>query len=179
MKIHSLWPLTVLVFLCGCVEPQPVITYHQPLTSPGGQFSRLPPAVQNSVRAEAGMAEIEWVYKEEYKGAIVYEVRFKNHEIFPPLYLAPNGSVLNPDLTVAVPASEETIEASTGASVGRMRLEDLPPNVVLTVKHAAPTAEVDSISRHVSTAGVFYEFTFKGPMEHPAVFVRDDGRLVQ
>lgn len=179
MKTLSLSAILAALILCGCAEEQPVIAYHQPLTSPGGIFANLPPAVQNSVRAEAGMAEIQWIYKNHLpSGNTVYEVHFKNHDVFPPLYLASDGSVLNPDLTVSVGATQDTIEAATGVSVGRLRMEDLPQAVVLTVRHSAPTAEVDTITRLNSGTEIFYEFTFKGPQQHPNLLVRDDGHIM-
>jgi hypothetical protein len=178
MKIRSLWFVAVACALCGCAS-EPIVTYTHPLTSPGGEFSKLPPAVQNSVRAEAGMAEIQGISTERNGPATVYEVTFKNHEVFPPLYLASDGSVLTPDMQVAVGATQDTIEASTGSGISTMKLDDLPPNVVQTIRHSAPTAEVGSIARLTSDGDVFYEVTFKDPANHPQLIIRDDGRVVK
>jgi len=181
MKTHSFWFAALLAVLCGCAEEPPAVTYNEPLTSPGGEFSTLPPAVQNSVRAEAGMGEIASVIKiKNTEGPTkFYEIRFRNPEIYPPLFLASDGSVLNPDLTVAIGASADTIAASTGSVSSGVKTDDLPPNVILTIRHQAPTAEVDSITRINSGGQVFYSVTFKDPQNHPALLVRDDGRLVQ
>jgi hypothetical protein len=174
MKIYTLWFVAVAVALCGCVEEQP-FSYQQPLNSPGGVFATLPPAVQNSVRAQVGMAEIESISKEA--APRVYEFRFRNSDVYPPLYVAPDGSVLNPDLTVAVGASEDSIAASTGSEASGLKMDDLPPEVVQSIRHQAPTAEVDSISRLTSNGGVFYDVTFKDPANHPKIMIRDDGKV--
>jgi hypothetical protein len=78
--------------------------YTLPLVSPGTKFTALPPAVQNTIRAEAGAAEIDRIVTYAGQGKVVYGIYFKNREMNPPLYLAPDGSVLNLDLTVAKPA---------------------------------------------------------------------------
>lgn len=177
MKTHF-WFAAIFLVLCGCAE-QPIMTYDQPLTSPGGEFSKLPPAVQNSVRAEAGMAEIERIHRNPNGPTAVYEVHFRNEALYPPLYLASDGSVLTSNLTVAVGASEDTIAASTGSAVSGVKMDDLPSNVVLAIRHQAPTAEVDSISRVISGGQTFYTVMFKDAMNHPTLTIRDDGHLVQ
>jgi hypothetical protein len=178
MKKHTLWFVAIAVALCGCAEP-PLVSYTQPLTSPGGEFATLPPAVQNSVRAEAGMAEIEHVAKPGESASGVYEIRFRNAIVYPPLYLASDGSVLTSNMMVAVGASEDTIAASTGSESGGVKTDDLPPNVIVTIRHQAPTAEVDSISRVNSGGEMFYSVTFKDPALHHPLMIRDDGHLMQ
>lgn len=178
MKKYTLWCVALAAALCGCAEP-PAVSYTQPLTSPGGEFSTLPPAVQNSVRAEAGMAEIERVIKPGESASGVYEIRFRNADLYPPLYLASDGSVLTSNMTVAVGASEDTIAASTGSVSSGVKTDDLPPSVIVTIRHQAPTAEVDAISRVNSGNETFYNVTFKDPKLHHPLMIRDDGHLMQ
>ncbi len=179
MKFHTLCILALAAFLSGCAEEGPEVTYQQPLISPGGQFASLPPAVQNSVRAEAGSAEIENISRHVNGDARIYEVHFKNALMYPPLFLASDGSVLAPDLTVAVGASEDTIEASTASAASGVKMDELPPNVVRTIHSQAPTAEVDVINRLTSGSDVFYDVFFKDPAHHPALLISDDGRLAR
>src|SRR5439155_18336 len=82
------------------VKPQPTplksskgpkTPYHNPLFSPGAKFAGLPPAAQNSIRAEAGVADISDIIKDNSLGAVVYIVYFRNSDAFPPLYVTPNG----------------------------------------------------------------------------------------
>lgn len=178
MKTNALWIMVIVAALCGCAD-EPLMTYDQPLNSPGGEFSKLPPAVQNSVRAEAGMAEIEKVIRNPDGPTAVYEIRFRNEAAYPPLYLASDGSVLTSNLNVAVGASVDSIAVSTGSEASGVKMDDLPPNVVLTIRHQAPTAEVDTISRVNSGNQVFYSVTFKDPTLHSALMIRDDGHLMR
>jgi len=178
MKMHYLFVAAIAGTLCGCVTEHP-ISYTEPLTSPGGMFSKLPPAVQNTVRAEAGTVEIADITRSDATGSPVYTFYFKNAELFPPLHVASDGSVLRPDMTVAVGATAETLEASTGSGVSGLRMGDLPPNVVVTIRHSAPTAVVATISRLTSEGQTFYEITFEDPASHPVLIVRDDGHVLQ
>jgi hypothetical protein len=177
MKTRLLF-IAILAALCGCAE-EPLMTYNHPLTTPGGDFSKLPPAVQNSVRAESGMAEIERVIRNPEGPTAVYEIRFRNAAVYPPLYLAADGSVLTPNLTVAVGASQETIAASTGSAVSGLKIDDLPHNVVLTLRHQAPTAELESINRVTTEGQGYYSVRFKDATRHPTLIIRDDGHLMQ
>ena len=122
MKIHPLCFIAVAAIVAGCVE-EPA-EYSQPLTSPGAEFSTVPPAVQNSVRAQAGAAEIVSVTRHDSAGETVYLFTFKNPELRPPLLVATDGSVLRSDLTVAVGATEDSITASTGSGEGGIKLDD-------------------------------------------------------
>ena len=176
MKMNHLWSVVAAAALCGCVEEHP-ITYHQPLISPGGEFAMLPPAVQNSVRSQAGMAEIAHIIKKMDSPAGVYEVYFRNADLYPPLFLATDGSVLNPDLTVSVGASRDTIAASTGSVDSGVKMDDLPMSVVVSIRHRAPTAEVDSITRVSSDGQTLYQVTFKDPEHNQPLLLHDDGRL--
>ena len=178
MKTHALWIVAIAAALCGCAE-EPVITYHHPLTSPGGKFARLPPAVQNSVRAEAGMSEITDISKGSANGETVYKIQFRSSDIYPPLYVGSDGSVLTPEMTVAVGATVDTIAASTGSATSGIKMDDLPANVVQTIRHQAPTAEVDTLNRLTSEGEVFYSVTFKDPSRNPELLIHDNGRLVQ
>jgi len=179
MKFYSLLIVALAALLSGCAEEGPEITYQQPLISPGGQFAALPPAVQNSVRAQAGSAEIAGISRSTNGDARIYEVRFTDTLMYPPLFLTSDGSVLAPDLTVAVGASEDTIEVSTASAASGVKLDELPPNVVRTIHSQAPTAEVDTINRLTSGSDVFYDVFFKDPQHHPALLISDDGRLAR
>ena len=178
MKIHPLVSIAIVAGLCGCAQPART-AYREPLTTPGGEFSTLPPAVQSSVRTEAGAAEIDSISKQGYGDRTVYQFQFKNRAVNPPLYIASDGSILNSNQTVAVGASADSIAASTGNAVSGLKLDDLPPSVVQVIRHHAPTAEVDSIHRLTSQGNTFYNATFKDPDHHPKLLISDDGHLIQ
>src|SRR6478672_8666812 len=100
------WLCMALVLGAGCATAPPphdaVTQYETPLSSPGAQFAALPAAVQNTIRTEAGAAEIDNIVKDRSSGHLVYRTSFVNEEVYPPLFVASDGSVLNPDLTLAV-----------------------------------------------------------------------------
>src|SRR5712691_5056679 len=113
-------PALLAVVASGCARhqrsesaPAPMAgseyPYHSPLSTPGSRFGALPVVVQNTVRSEAGTAEIVDVRKETREGRVFYKILFHDERNYPPLFVSPNGDVLNPDLTVAVPAPQETV----------------------------------------------------------------------
>lgn len=179
MKLSCLCFVAIAAFLCGCSSESPLVTYNKPLTSPGGEFSRLPPVVQNSVRAEAGAAEISGIMEFENAGLPIYEIRFRSEDVFPPLYVASDGSVLTSNMTVAVGASPGAVEAATGSGVSSLKMDDLPTEVVKTIRHSAPMAEVGSITRLTSDGETVYEIRFKDPAQNPSLLVKDDGKLMR
>jgi hypothetical protein len=179
MKTIIPWLLGLGTFLAGCAEQTPVTVYQQPLTSPGGEFSRLSPVVQNSVRAQAGMAEIERIEKETSGGSTIYVFHFKNIFVYPPLYVAADGSVLTSNLDVAVGVSADAIQASTGFGSNGIKLSDLPVLVVTTIRSHAPTAQVESVQKISDENGVAYEVFFRQPEHHPRLLIADDGTVLK
>ncbi len=180
--------LLALAAVCesGCARPRSAVVvlekpvavpYDAPLLSPGTQFASLPPAVQHTIRAETGAAEIEDIVRDTNSVPPVYRVYFVNYAEFPPLYVAPDGSVLNPDLTVAVGASAETVSLSSGGPATAITRSDLPPSVVRTVQRQAPEAEVDTITKEKQGDNTVYHITFKG-RSHPSITVRADGQVL-
>jgi len=179
MKTHYLCCIIMAALLCGCAQNEPEHTYYRPLTSPGGKFALLPPAVQNTVRAQAGMTELVSVSRMGTEESPVYMFTFSNPDIYPTLFVAPDGSVLRPDMTVAVGASVDTIAASTGSGIGNVKMDDLPLPVVVKIRDQEPTAEVDSLTRLTSGLAIYYSVVFKDPAHHPRLLIRDNGSLIQ
>jgi hypothetical protein len=173
----------VAILFTGCAEHQPyaaqkpVERYHYRLMSPGTEFAELPPAVQRTIRAETGGAQIANIEKGSNTDLTVYKVLFVNAAQFPPLYVAQDGSLLNPDLTVAIPAPHELAASKTVGPIKRVTVQDLPPEVVKAIQAAAPDAEVSTIVRETERDKVVYVVTFKD-QKHPALFVAPDGTLL-
>jgi hypothetical protein len=152
--------------------------YRHPLNSPGTKFSGLPLVVQNTVRAEAGTTEIVDIVKSTFTGSPVYVVYFRNGELYPPLHVGEDGSVLNPDLSVAVGAPAEDIGVISGTVASGMKVSDLPKKVVETIQTRAPVTEVLLVNKEDHGAKAYYEIRFKDPSRHPALFVLDDGTIL-
>ena len=151
--------------------------YHNPLLSPGAQFAVLPPAVQRTVRAEAGAASIDSIVKDTNGGELVYRIYFHSRGVDPPLYVAPDGTLLNPDLSVAIGAAQDTVGVLTGGPVTGITLSDLPPQVVKRIQERAPDAEISYINKEKQGDKVTYEVVFKDRM-HPALRIAADGTVL-
>jgi len=174
-----------LVFCPGCAsrldEHQRLAEnpYRQPLVSSGSQFGSLPPAVQNTVRAETGSAEIEGVAKTNAVGQRVYEIRFQNPELYPPMYVAQDGSVLNPDLSVAVGAPRDNSEVLTGAGAGGLKFEDLPGPAATVVRSYGPVDQIAAIDRQMWGNQLTYIVSFKDEVRYPKLYLASDGTVLK
>jgi hypothetical protein len=153
--------------------------YTNPLTSPGAKFAGLPPAVQGTVRSQVGAADMYDILKSRHGDQVVYEIIFSDGRIFPPLYVRSDGSVLYPDLRVAVPAGRDDIGALSGGAGSGMKLTDLPIKVVNTIQEKAPTAEVAFINKFMVEDKTFYEVSFKDSQVAPPMMIAEDGSLVK
>jgi len=169
----------VLLAVAGCATEESDSVedyraqYNKPLLSPGTQFAALPPAVQNTIRAEVGWANLEKIEKEESLGRVIYRVYFQNTFWIEPLIIASDGSVLDPDLIVAVGAPKEDHWAATGSASSSHSLNDLPAAAVKAIQLRAPGAQVDSVIRQVSGNQVVYIVTFKDGLHGPLQVTAD------
>lgn len=185
--------VAVLALVAGCAHPfdehldgLPVKSpktgkspYTQPLFSPGGKFAGLPPAVQNTIRAQVGVADIKDIIKDTSSGTAVYQIYFLNSAAFPTLYVSSNGDVLNPDLSVAVRAAHDDIGIAAAAPGDGVKLSDLPPNVMRVIQERAPNAEVASIRKETRNDIVVYVVSFKPEAHAPKLTIAEDGTLVK
>jgi hypothetical protein len=175
MKTQMLAAAALVGLLAGCTTPQQTrkaehtTPYHRPLTSVGAKFGALPPAVQATVLAEAGGAEIVDAYRDTSSGRVVYKVYFRDPDIFPPLFVAPDGSVLNPDLTVAVSAVRGT----------RVKAAEVPPSVMKVIEEHGPVSGYNAINQEKWGDRVIYMVTFKDEAHYPRMFISADGTIVQ
>jgi hypothetical protein len=173
MKLHTVAAALLAVLLAGCATPKQsqqaehTTPYLKPLTSVGAKFGALPPVVQATVLAEAGGAEIVDAYRDTASGRVVYKIYFRDPDIFPPLFVAPDGSVLNPDLTVAVSAAHGT----------RVKPADVPPKVMKVIEEHQPTAGFTAIHKETWGDRVVYIVSFKDEAHYPKIFITSEGVL--
>lgn len=185
--IHPFASTTLLCLslcLAGCAREKTdrfaAYPYVKPLSSPGQKFSGLPPAVQSTVRAQAGAAQMQDIIKTNVDGEVAYVILFEQADIFPPLYVAPDGSVLYPETSlVAVGAADDSIGVTSGGAVGGLKLGDLPVKVVTTIQERAPTAEVAHINEITRNHETFYEVTFKDSGRNPGLMISEEGKVVR
>lgn len=167
--------------LAGCASDDYSLAYRNPyhyqLTSPGAQFAALSPPVQNAIRAEAGMAEIAEISRDPASGRV--DVYFVNEAIFPPLHIAPDGSVLGPSgHLVAVGASADDTQKVTGGAAANVLPGDLPVPVSETLRKNSPDAEIERISKEVWGSRSMYIITFKDSRAHPKLYILADGTIL-
>ena len=143
--------------------------YTKPLSTPGTRFGSLPQAVQNTVRSEAGTAEIIDVSKEITRGRVVYTISFKESDVYPPMLVGADGSVLNPDLSVAVRAPRDT---------GIVKFGDLPLEVTKALQERAPESEIASIRRETWGDHIVYIVVFKDEARYPKLQIVSDGSFL-
>ena len=174
MKSHVFGAVLVALSVAGCAthdKTQPAehrTAYHKPLTSPGAKFGALPAVVQRTVLAEAGVAEVVDAVRDTSSGRVVYRIYFRDHDVFPPLVVAPDGSVLNADLKVAVSAVSGT----------RVKSADVPAKVMKVIPERAPMAEVAYINMETWGGRVVYVVTFKDEAHNPRLLIAADGTAV-
>jgi hypothetical protein len=135
-------------------------------------------SVQNSIRAETGGADLDRVVKGSTDNRLVYVIYFRDKALLPPLYVAPDGTVLNPDLSVAVNAPRNSVGTLTGGPVTGLTLSDLPPKVVETIQQLAPDAEIDFISKQTRGDQTTYLVTFKN-RARPTLHLAQDGSVLK
>lgn len=175
--------------VAGCAHhstqktPEPQATtasypYTKPLTSLGAKYGALPTAVQNTVRAQAGVEELADVLKESTADRVYYKILFKQTRNFPPLYVAADGSVLNPDLTVAVPAPQEG-SALASAPPTKVQMQDLPTDVSKTIKERASNVEPASITKEIWGNHVVYVVSFKEQIPKLYIMGEDGATLTE
>jgi hypothetical protein len=179
--------LALLPLLAGCASHRPVevveiepTPYTYPFVSPGAKFAALPPPVQLAIRAQSGTAELRDIARFTSGGQPVYKVWFVKDDIYPPLYLASDGSVLNPDLSVAVGASSDSFSVVTGSGASDLRLQDLmPPAVLKALQQRAPISEVAHLSKQPWGQGTLYGISFKNPHLYPQLYITSDGTVIE
>jgi hypothetical protein len=163
----------------GCASDERVEAYHEPLTSVGARFGALPVAVQNTVRAQTGTAEINDIDKELRSIGTVYKVTYVNDELYPPLFIANDGSVINPDMSVAVGAAHDETTVQKGGAAGGLHFNDLPAPVMRTVEATGPKSDVQSIDKETWGSRIVYIISFHDETRHPRLYVESDGTVLR
>jgi hypothetical protein len=183
MNPRRAFVLLVVLGLTGCAHrrtsDEANYPYVEPLSSPGAKMGGLPPAVRQTIRAQTGAAQIHTIVKTEDGGRMVYHVMYDDALRFPPLHVAQDGSVLYPDLTVAVGAGEDDIGITTGSAVSGVPPGDLPVNVLKTIQREVPTAEIDVVIKITSGDLIYYEVSFKGRSPEFRLLISESGAVLQ
>jgi hypothetical protein len=124
-------------------------------------FAGLPGAVQHTVRAETGGEPITDIVPDTGAGGAFYRVYFENFEVNPPLYVAADGSVLNYDMSVAIPAPVENGGVLLSQPISGLKASELPPEVAQTLQNRVGGAQIQSITKEVRSGGTIYVIRFR------------------
>jgi hypothetical protein len=193
MKSVVFLSVVVPLLMAGCAsheEPPPAHAapaveltpppnpFTKPLTSVGGKFGALPPVVQNTIRAEVGTAELTDVIRESTADRVYYRILFRESAIYPPLLVASDGSVLNPDLTVAIPATRDATGGIALEPSVPVTFNDLPPNVARLFRGRGLVADIAGINKEIWGTHVIYVVSFKDPDQNPTLYVVANGTIL-
>jgi hypothetical protein len=177
--------LGLIVVAAGCstyVPPDAFVyetPYHRPLVSPGGQFGALPAAVQNTVRAEVGATEIADIQRDHFGHQDVYKIFFRNHTLWPPLYVAADGAVYDPNMDVAVPAAGIGGDVAHGVKVTDLSINDMSLEAQKVLRDRGVESDVLSIERQPWGNQSVFLITFKDPKKNPKLFVTTEGTVLK
>ncbi|MDB6065614.1 MAG: hypothetical protein JWR26_1822 [Pedosphaera sp.] len=156
-------------------KPAPVaVEPHNPAatSSPGAKFTILPAAVQSTVRAEAGSAEITDINKVTVNGRDIYKIQFRDPVANPTLFVADDGTLTSRDAYSAAGTPGGTGEGNAGSEA----YGSLPSAVQRTLQELAPGATVAGINASQHT---IYVITFQDPNAHPTLLITEDGMLLR
>jgi hypothetical protein len=156
-----------------------VVSDHYQATStasPGEKYSLLPSAVQRTITAEGGAAEIKDIGKVVGGGRDVYEVQFRDPGVNPPLYVAEDGALIGASTTVRASVAVGAPGPLGGVVVGAAPLSNLPYPVQTTIREQAPSAVVVDVQARARTV---YEISFRDPNLHPRMCIADDGTVIK
>ena len=185
MRLAVLPAVVLAGWLAGCAhDPKPAAPvsaapqyntmYGKPLTSLGAKYSQLTPAAQTTVLAEAGSAQIADVVKEQHQGHVYFIVSFRDAKLYPPMYVADDGSVLRPDLSVLLAPPKDF----AGGANGLVSTNELSSEVLQALHEHAGGGKVSAIHREVWGDHTVYVVTFTDEAHHPALHLAVDGSVL-
>jgi hypothetical protein len=188
MKCFVAGVLACGILLGGCSNPpspreqasqENKMPYTQPLISSGAAFAALPPAVQNTVRATTGSAGIERVIKTNRMDQVAYEIQFEDKELYPTLYVAGDGTLLNRDLTPATGGSQGEAGVLSGGVASGLSPEELPSPVAKVLRDQNTSGSVQSVTRQTWGNQVVYIIHFKNQPESSSLYINSDGQILR
>jgi hypothetical protein len=184
MKYVFLGLITIIILVSGCVEdkvaaPPAAVAVNPPITyttnSPGTKFALLPAAVQRTVMAQAGSAEIKDINKVTGANREVYEIKFRDPANNPTLFVAEDGTLINTAGSRYYSGAPGGFSGTgTGNHVGVVT--GLPFAVQRTLQQQFPNGVVVDV--HESPHAL-YEITFRDPNINPTVVITEDGRILK
>jgi hypothetical protein len=141
------------------------------------EFNQLPVAVQKSVHTAAPDAEIAGVDEDKRNGLTVYQIKFRDSDRHPDIWVAPDGTVLRNEPSRAMGGTADRSSVNRGGA--QSEFSALPVPVQKAIEQNAPRAEVTSIRRNDQNGRVIYEIEYAGKKQNPTIQVSEDGAIVK
>lgn len=145
------------------------------------QFNKLPANVQKSIHDAAPNAEVADVNESKRDGLTVYEVKFRDSDRNPSIWVSTDGTVLRNDPSKAMGAPADRNYTATGRDTKDMgaQFSALPVAVQKAIQENAPKADVNSINRKEESGRIVYEIEYAGKGKNPSIQVSEDGTVTK
>src|SRR5687767_711594 len=151
----------------------------------------LPPAVQKTVRQQAGANKIADIDRETRTGRIVWEVEIEQQGRNTEIHVAEDGSLVDTGLLGRTEPAPSTAPGASGTAVGNpasgqtgrvfagTRWEDLPPAVQQKAAQFGGKANVQDIDRESENGRAVYEIEFKREGRNLEIEFFEDGTILK
>ena len=145
----------------------------------GTQLEDTPPAVQATIKREAGTREIADIDKETRSGRTVYEVEFKQPGRNVELEIAEDGSIVRDSRNMGTAPGE--VEKDTGRAAGdrKISFNEAPPAVQQAIKAAGDPATLKPIQKKVKDGKTVYEVEFQKEGLNTRMEIAEDGTVLK
>lgn len=145
----------------------------------GTQLEDTPPAVQATIKREAGNREIADIDKETRSGRTLYEVEFKQPGRNVELHIAEDGSIVRDSRNVGTAPGE--VEKDTGRSAAdkHLTLNDVPPAVQQAIKAAGDPSTLKPIQRKIKNGKTVYDVEFQKEGLNTRMEIAEDGTVLK
>ena len=155
------------------------------------RFEDLPPAVQKTVREQAGTSKIADIDRETRTGRIVWEVEIEQQGRNTEIHVAEDGSLVDTGLLGRTEPAPSTAPGASGTAVGNpasgqtgrvfagTRWEDLPPAVQQKAAQFGGKANVQDIDRESENGRAVYEIEFKREGRNLEIEFFEDGTILK
>jgi uncharacterized membrane protein YkoI len=144
----------------------------------GTQLEDTPPAVQATIKREAGTREIADIDKETRAGRTIYEVEFKQPGRNIELDIAEDGSIVRDSRNVGTAPGE--VEKDAGrASNKQVTFNELPPAVQQAIKGAGDPATLKPIHKKVKDGKTVYDVELQKEGRNTRLEIAEDGTVLK
>jgi hypothetical protein len=162
-------------------------------------MDQLPQPAQNTIRAQAGSAQIEDIDKGTLNGRTVYEAAFKRNGVHTELRVAEDGSVVD-TITPQTAQNETTVNESAGAATStttadtssedgvpynagffdnisnskKISFSEVPANVRQLIKQRSGSAEIEDVEKGTMDNLTVYQAAYKKNGQNTEFRVAED-----